>query len=371
MSANNASLYESDDSSYTAPSKQLGGNSLYDAAGAAIDKPIDYKGLGLKSKQIVEGSGPLQPPIGQTISGAAKDVDENLLGGYGDYILPTAVGLYGLKKLWDKFGPNDNNPPNNPPGGPAAPSQAGPVAPTQPQMSPIEQQKLRILELKAESEQLKLDTQKEKIARDNANYEAKQAQQAAKAKQAGGGTMTESEMKMLSASETAKISKAVIADQKAQQAAALTQQAQAAPAQTKIAETATAIKPTTPLFETPGIADVIAGAKKPPVSHEKMPEGWGKGMTWLVNQHGVEGAQAYIDEFNNGKPFTSHDQMKKSYAENTFRPKFSDVPKDVRKSRGMVAPPQTSMRMLSTPMSGGGYRPGVDNLQHSLNPLKL
>lgn len=136
-------------------------------------------------------------------------------------------------------------------------------------------------------------------------------------------------------------------------------------------KTGAAVQPTTPLFETPGIADVIAGAKKPPVLREKMPEGWGKGMTWLVNQHGVEGAKAYIDEFNNGKPFASYEQAMESYKKNTSRPKFTDMPKDVRKSRGIVVPPQTSMRMLSTPMSGGGYRPGVDNLQHSLNPLKM
>lgn len=125
------------------------------------------------------------------------------------------------------------------------------------------------------------------------------------------------------------------------------------------------------LFETPGIKDVIAKAKKPPVAHEKMPEGWGKGMTWLVNQHGVEGAQAYIDEFNGGKPFASHNEFKKSYAENTLRPKYTDMPKDLRKSRGLVAPPQSSVRMISTPLGGGGYRPGTDTLLHSLNPLKL
>lgn len=233
MSANNASLYErQDESSYAAPSKQLSGNSLYEANADAINKPIDYKGLGLKAKQIAEGGGPLEPPIGETISGATKNVMEK---GLTSDVLEAAGlvgGIYGLKKLWDKFGPQSGGAtpptPPTPPAGPAAPPAAGPVAPTEPQMSPIEQQKLRILELKAQREELALQGQQEKLAREKANHEAKQAQQAAKAKQVAGGTLTETEAKMLAASENAKITKAVIADQKAQQASSATKQANAA-----------------------------------------------------------------------------------------------------------------------------------------------
>ena len=120
---------------------------------------------------------------------------------------------------------------------------------------------------------------------------------------------------------------------------------------------------------------------KAPKAKVDMPAGWGKGMTWLVNQHGVEGAQAFIDAKNNGKPFASYDEMMKSYQENTTRPKYSDIPKDVRKSRGIskaVVPPLPpsggGMGVAPKPVSGGKLnetgRPG-EEIIHNLNPLKL
>jgi hypothetical protein len=125
----------------------------------------------------------------------------------------------------------------------------------------------------------------------------------------------------------------------------------------------------------------VAPPKAAPKPKLDMPEGWGKGMTWLVNQHGVEGAQAFIDAKNNGKPFATYDEMMKSYQENTMRPKFSDIPKDVRKSRGIskaIVPPTVPSGMgmgVQPPIGGGGRlnetgRPG-EEIIHNLNPLKL
>lgn len=119
-------------------------------------------------------------------------------------------------------------------------------------------------------------------------------------------------------------------------------------------------------------------APKPKIA---MPEGWGKGMSWLVNQHGIEGAQDFIDRYNNGKPFESHNQMEARRQEVTIRPKFSDIPKSVRKERGITAAvvpplPLSGGGMGVPPRTGGGGRlnetgrPG-EEIIHNLNPLKL
>jgi hypothetical protein len=142
------------------------------------------------------------------------------------------------------------------------------------------------------------------------------------------------------------------------------------------------IKPAPTLVEPAApVVEKSVPPPKAPKAKVDMPAGWGKGMTWLVNQHGVEGAQAFIDAKNNGKPFASYDEMMKSYQENTTRPKYSDIPKDVRKSRGIskaVVPPLPSsgggMGVAPRPVSGGKLnetgRPG-EEIIHNLNPLKL
>jgi hypothetical protein len=121
--------------------------------------------------------------------------------------------------------------------------------------------------------------------------------------------------------------------------------------------------------------------KTAPKAKIPMPEGWGKGMSWLVNQHGVEGAQDFIDRYNNGKPFESHNQMEARRQEVTIRPKFSDIPKSVRKERGITAAivppsPPSGGGMAVPPRTGAGGRlnetgrPG-EEIIHNLNPLKL
>jgi len=109
MSANNASLYES--------------------AREEIEKPIDYSGLGLKAKKITEGAGPIQPPIGQATLGAAKDIAETVGADVGDLAVG-AAGLYGLKKLWDKYQESQKLPPAAPPiTAPTTPPAQAPVSP--------------------------------------------------------------------------------------------------------------------------------------------------------------------------------------------------------------------------------------------------
>lgn len=96
-------------------------------------------------------------------------------------------------------------------------------------------------------------------------------------------------------------------------------------------------------------------------------------MSWLTTVHGQEGAQAFIEQYNDGKPFSSHQEMEKKYKEVTMRPKYSDIPKDIRKERGitpraalMPIPPPS---LQAAPQFGGG---GGGNLIRGLtDPLQL
>ena len=78
----------------------------------------------------------------------------------------------------------------------------------------------------------------------------------------------------------------------------------------------------------------------PPAGAEKIPSEWGKGMGWLVGAYGVQGAQSFIDRFNEGKPFQSYQEFENKYKQlketELFGPTFQQVPKDIRKERGIV-----------------------------------
>jgi hypothetical protein len=111
-------------------------------------------------------------------------------------------------------------------------------------------------------------------------------------------------------------------------------------------------------------------AKAPPKPKMKLPEGWGKGMSWLTTVHGVDGARAFIDQYNDGKPFATHKEMDDKYREVTIRPKYSDIPKDIRKDRriplrtDLTAVPPPSLRPNEIGQGGGSLiRSLTDPLQ--------
>jgi hypothetical protein len=120
-------------------------------------------------------------------------------------------------------------------------------------------------------------------------------------------------------------------------------------------------------------------AKAPAKPKVAMPEGWGKGMSWLVNQYGVTGAKDFIDVHNKGNPYTSYDDFMAKYKSVMVKPSYSDIPKGVRKERGII--PREEMKAVVPPPSGGGFVAGpggVGNLRsssggdiHKLNPSKL
>jgi hypothetical protein len=144
-------------------------------------------------------------------------------------------------------------------------------------------------------------------------------------------------------------------------------------------------KPAAPIAETPkapapppeAAPKAAVPPKKAPKEKIAMPEGWGKGMSWLTTVHGAGGAQAFIDQYNNGKPFASHKEMEEVYKNVTMRPKYSDIPKSVRQERGitpraslpnlpLTAVPPPSLR--PAPQLGGG---GGSMMRGIGDPLQL
>lgn len=137
---------------------------------------------------------------------------------------------------------------------------------------------------------------------------------------------------------------------------------------------APAVAPPVAVAETP--APIPTPAEAPPKKEPKatkakidMPQGWGKGMSWLTHQYGVEGAQSFINQYNQGKPYATYDEMMKAYTENTTRPKYSDIPKSVRQERGItsrsgaMAVPPPSLRPTDLGQGGSLLRSLTDPLQ--------
>jgi hypothetical protein len=160
------------------------------------------------------------------------------------------------------------------------------------------------------------------------------------------------------------------------------QAAKATPA--PVAPTAAPVAPVLETAPTSAVAVAPTEAPKPPAKPPAkpkidMPEGWGKGMNWLVNQYGVTGAKDFIDVHNKGNPYTSYDDFMSKYKSVMIKPSYSDIPKNVRKERGII--PREEMKAVVPPPSGGGFVPGpggVGNLRSSsggdirkLNPIKL
>jgi hypothetical protein len=157
-------------------------------------------------------------------------------------------------------------------------------------------------------------------------------------------------------------------------------QAAVPPAPTAAAPVATTAVAPAPVTSAPVEQEVPKAAvppKKAPKEKIAMPEGWGKGMSWLTTVHGAEGAQAFIDQHNNGKPFASHKEMEDVYKNVTMRPKYSDIPKSVRQERGII--PRASLPNLPlsavpppslqpAPQLGGG---GGSMMRGLTDPLQL
>lgn len=119
------------------------------------------------------------------------------------------------------------------------------------------------------------------------------------------------------------------------------------------------------------------------------PEWKGKGMNWLSSAVGIEGAKQFIDIYNNGKPFNTHDEMKAVYDKVMVKPSYSTIPKSTRQDRGITSGEREQYKIVPgavAPPSGGGGGAGpvirgggggatgigrAGEEIHNLNPLKL
>jgi hypothetical protein len=162
--------------------------------------------VGETAHQITESMGKVEPPLGEAISGTAKNLGDNL----SPYLLAPPV-LYGLYKAWQNY--SGGNPPNTPP-----PPPPGPVAPTasaEPKpLSPLEQEALREKQLKNQRLEQAIQLDKERAERARLDHEIKQTQASLKQQQASGGSITETEAKMMAASNLAGQTKEATAEQK-------------------------------------------------------------------------------------------------------------------------------------------------------------
>jgi len=226
--------------------------------------------------------------------------------------------------------------------------------PVQQQLSPLEQAKLETERVRAEQIKQKIALAEAKAAREEtaakAKAEAAAAQQAAKQRQnVSPSGAKPSELGMVASSETAKIEKAVDAEVRAQNAKAAVPQVAA-----KSAVPPPAAGPTIALTPSPEVvAEVSAEAPKAvkpaqkaaaPVG-EVFKEGLGPGDNWLFNTYGAEGRRAILQAFNEGKPANTYKEavaLSKKVQEVTAGPQ---IPRDVAKSRG-IAPTETNFGKL-------------------------
>lgn len=362
------------------------------SAPAPTAKDVDNAQVGANAVVTSEALGNPQPPIGGVVGGVVKELAPWVAGGLGLKaawdILSSQKGQDsndGSKSAWGKttagrpenaqLGAAPVQQPAAPVQQAAAPAPVGVPAPApqvamagepQPQMQygqtkinaptgvpspvasvapPVEAAPLSELEqIKLDKAKFELEAAKAKEARAAELHQSKLAADAKRAEatvqKSQGKAFNNQDNTILANAEKVKAEKAI-------EAAGVKKTPKPAPAASVAPPVAA-----TPVVEAVAPVEAVQPPAKAPKAKLEMPEGWGKGMSWLVNQHGVEGAQDFVNRYNNGKPFATYDDMMKSYQENTTRPKYSDIPKDVRKSRGIAPPTQSGVAGKAAGVAG-------------------
>lgn len=280
-----------------------------------------------------------------------------------------AISGYGETKL------------NAPVGAPA------PVVPTAP-AQPVEPKPMSDLEkIKLEEAQIRLQAAKDKAAFDAQVREKKleslttTAKKSVEKQQKGGGGLSPMDKTILNNQITA----AAASDVKETLAKKQPVPAPAAPVAAAPVAAAPVAEAAAPVNAPAPTAKQASNIK--PVS---LPSEWkGKGMNWLTSAYGLEGAKQFIDTYNEGKPFKSHDEMKSVYDKVMVKPSFSSIPKSVRQDRNIIAAEREQYKIVPgavAPPSGGGGGAGpvirgggggasgigrAGEEIHNLNPLKL
>lgn len=295
----------------------------------------------------------------------------------------------------------------NPIAGSVAP-QGAPVAPTPPPVDPLVQAKLDALAEKTRrdneahaAQQRRLDEQHQiKVAN-----EAKRAElglQKSQGKAASPTSADEQTQALIKKSEKNSLANSVaqasapkpIAPAVAPVASVVPPPnapitaAAPAPSPTSAPITAPAtLEPTPRVSPTEVPARAPSATQASNIKEVALPKEWpSKGMNWITSLYGVDGAQQFIDKYNDGKPFKTHAEMQAVYDRVMVKPSFSTMPKELRKERGIKASERDVYKLIpravpppavggsAAPVQGGGSlggaRPGED-FMHSLNPLKL
>jgi hypothetical protein len=297
-------------------------------------------------------------------------------------------------------------------GGAPAPANVAPtpVAPTPPPVDPLVQAKLDAIAEKTRrdneahaAQQRRLDEQHQiKVA--NEAKRAEQKIQANQGKAVSPTSVDEQAQALLKKSEKNALANSVAqaSAPKPIAPAAPTAPAGVAPpaAPTPITPATPATSPTTATATAPVPAPAVAPTPTPTpagaperaptatqasnIKEISLPKEWpSKGMNWITSLYGVDGAQQFIDKYNDGKPFKTHAEMQAVYDRVMVKPSFSTMPKELRKERGIKASERDVYKMIPRAVPppaggtvqsgglGGGGRQGTDNLMHSINPLKL
>jgi len=397
-------------------------------ATVAEAKDVDHAQVGKNALAISEALGNPEPSIGDAIYGVAKQAAPYVLGAAGLaaawHVLSSNKGQTsndGANGGWGKT--NAGRPENaklgapqpaaiQPPTAPIAPTApeapVPPVAtavPTEPTVDPIQQAKLdsmKAAEARAAEAHANEQRRKDEI---HANRLAKDVQKSATDIQSKQGKSFSPESILEIKSDQNRMKKDIDAvakvDAQKTKAIAPAPSPALAPAANPtqapvVAPTAAVPPPVTqpaPIAETPVEPVVEPPKKAPKTSNMKeisLPKDWpAKGMNWLTSQYGEQGARQFINEFNKGEPFKTHEEMTKVYDQVMTKPSFSSVPKDTRKSRGITRNPESQQYKIipnaivppTLPSGGGagmvvprtslGNTPGANEQIHSLNPLKL
>lgn len=258
-----------------------------------------------------------------------------------------------------------------------------PVAPPAVQPAPVEPKPISDLErIRLEKANVELEAAKAKAEHDALVRQKKleamntsSAKQAVEKQQKGGGGLSPMDKTILNNQITAAASSDV--------KETLAKKAAVPPATPVTAPTPVV---TTPVETTPPAPTAKQASNIKEVS---LPSDWPKkGMNWLTSAYGIEGAKNFIDTYNDGKPFKSHDEMKAVYDKVMVKPSFSSIPKTTRQDRGILAAEREQYKIVPgavVPPSGGGgggqmIRGGGVSATglgrageeiHNLNPLKL
>lgn len=230
------------------------------------------------------------------------------------------------------------------------------VETAQPQLSPLE-------EIKLEREKLRLEAERQRVARDAELHQQKITQMARQAElneqkakaameakaavqkqQKAGGGLSPMDKTILNNQMTAAANSDVKAqvEAKAPVAPPVAKETPGPQIQLTPSPEVRAELPVVPVASSaPKGESTVENAptKAPKAPKAVQPPGTGGGDNWLHNTLGPEGYQAFITQYNEGKPIPNYEKAKAMFGSVYQGPKVREIPEGVRVERG-IAPPE-------------------------------